>query len=259
MLRQYLVAIYQWFSMAFIRMLAVWCIARLLTMAWTRWAKMESRHRLFTSPRREALLSLLVMTAILPLLFIANMVIERTADASLMLRFLLQVLAQVFVAGPAILALMLRRQGADTAGLSGHDLPKVLGLGACLAIVTVLLFALIPMPDAYSSPQGQAFTLQPGLYLVSVLAVSALGHEFAYRGYLQTRLMAWVGEGKGLLLSSLVYALWHLPRFLGMYNWLTILVQAIGLFTLGLVLGEIRRRSGSIIRPHSSTPRATAR
>ena len=47
--------------------------------------------------------------------------------------------------------------------------------------------------------------------------------------------------------AALVYALFHLPRFLGLYNRLTILVQMIGLFVLGLALGEIRRRCGSII------------
>ncbi len=247
MLRQYLVAIYQWFSTAFIKMLAVWCVVCLLTIVWTCWAKMESRHLHFPSPRREAMLSLLVMVAVLPLLFIANTFIERTGDASLMLRFLVQILAQVFIASPAIVALMARRQGAVTVGLSGHDLPKVLGLGACLSMVTVLLFALIRVPSGSSSAQGGPLTLQRCLYLVAAFTVSAFGHEFVYRGYLQTRLMAWGGEGKGLLLSSLVYTLWHLPRFLGLYNWLTILVQSIGLFALGLVLGEIRRRSGSII------------
>ena len=247
MLQQYLVAIYQWFSTAFIKVLAVWCVACLLTIVWTRWAKMRSRHTHFTSPGREAMLSLLVMVAILPLLFIANTVIERTEDASLIVRFLVQTLAQVLIASPAMVTLMVRRQGAVTVGLSGHDLPKLFWLGACLSMVTVLLFAVIPMPGGPSSVQDEPLTVQRCLYLVAVFAVSALGHEFIYRGYLQTRLMAWGGEVKGLLVSSLVYALWHLPRFLGVYNRLTILVQIIGLFVLGLVLGEIRRRSGSII------------
>jgi membrane protease YdiL (CAAX protease family) len=60
-------------------------------------------------------------------------------------------------------------------------------------------------------------------------------------------LAAWSGERGGSILSSLIYTLWHLPRFLGVFNWLTILVQTFGLFVLGLVLGEIRRRTGSII------------
>jgi membrane protease YdiL (CAAX protease family) len=247
MLQQALVAIYQWFTTAFVRVLVVWCVACLLTIIWTRRAQIGPRQDHFTSPGREATLSLLVMAAILPLLFVGNMVIERASDASLFVRFLVQILAQVLVASPAVVALMVRRQGAVTVGLSGQNLPKLFGLGVCLSVVTVLLFTAIPAPGGSSRVQDEPLTVQRGIYLVAVFAVSALGHEFIYRGYLQTRLMAWAGEVTGLLLSALVYALFHLPRFLGVYNALTILVQMIGLFVLGLVLGEIRRRSGSII------------
>ena len=142
---------------------------------------------------------------------------------------------------------MLHRQGTATVALSSQSLPKLFGLGVCLSVVTALLFAVIPVPSGSSSIQDEPLTVQRGIYLVAVFAVSALGNEFIYRGYLQTRLMAWAGEVTGLLLSALIYALFHLPRFLGLYNGLTILVQMIGLFVLGVVPGETRRRTRSII------------
>jgi membrane protease YdiL (CAAX protease family) len=247
MVQQHLAAIYQWFITAFVKTLAVWGVAWLLTIVWTRRTKMAPCRVSFTRPGREAVLSLLVLVAILPLLFLANAVIDRARDASFIAAFLVQTLSQALIASPAVVTLLIRRQGFATAGLSKQHLARQLLLGLCLAVMTVLLFAVIRIPGGNSSMQDEPLTVQRCIYLVAVYAVSALGHEFVYRGYLQTRLMAWGGETTGLLLSSLVYAVWHLPGFLGMYNLLTILVQLIGLFALGLVLGEVRRRSGSII------------
>jgi hypothetical protein len=48
--------------------------------------------------------------------------------------------------------------------------------------------------------------------------------------------------------SVMIYALWHLPRFLRIaYNGITMLVQFMALFVLGLALGIIRHRTKSII------------
>jgi membrane protease YdiL (CAAX protease family) len=247
MLQQYLVAIYQWLSTVFVKVLAVWCVAYVVTIIWARLTKMQSDKTSFASPRREAVLSLLVMVVVLPLLFITNSIIDRAGDAPYITKLLVQLLAQVLMCSPAIVALIVRRQGAATVGLSRHNLPKLFLLGVCLSIVTALLFAIMPFPDGKTPAQDEPLTIQRCLYLITVFAVSALGHEFVYRGYLQTRLQAWGGEFKGLLISSLVYSVWHLPRFLGTYNWLTMFVQMVALFVFGLILGKIRQRTGSII------------
>ena len=252
MLQQYLAAIYQWFSTAFIRVLAVWCVAYVLTIAWARLTKTdsESNNVGFTRPRREATLGLLVMAVIFPLLFLINSLIDHANDAndaSLIAKLLVQAAAQILMCSPAVFALIIRRQGPATVGLARRNLFQLLLLGACLSIVTVLLFANIPIPGENPPAQDEPLTVERCVFLISTMTVSAFAHEFVYRGYLQTRLAAWSGEFRGLLLSSLVYTFWHLPRFLGVFNWLTILVQIYGLFVLGLVLGGIRRRTGSIV------------
>jgi membrane protease YdiL (CAAX protease family) len=248
-LRQYLAALYQWFSTAFIKILVVWCVAYVLTIVSVRLFKTDSEpsNAEFMRPRREATISLLVMAVVFPLLFPINLLIDRASDASLIERLLVQVAAQLLMCSPAIFALVIRRQGPETVGLARRNLPQLLLLGACLATVTALLFAVMPIPGENPPAQDKPLTMERCAFVISTMAVSALAHEFVYRGYLQTRLTAWGGELGGLLLSSLVYTLWHLPRFLGVFNWLTILVQTFSLFVLGLVLGEIRRRTGSII------------
>jgi membrane protease YdiL (CAAX protease family) len=187
------------------------------------------------------------VAVIFPLLFLINALIDRASDAPLVTKLLVQIAAQVLMCSPAIVALIIRRQNAATVGLTRRNLPQLLLLGTCLSIVTVLLFAIVPIPGPDPPAQDTPLTAGRCMYIILTMAVSAFAHEFVYRGYLQTRLAAWGGESRGLLFSALVYTFWHLPRFLGMFNWLTILVQILGLFALGLALGEIRRRTGSIV------------
>jgi membrane protease YdiL (CAAX protease family) len=251
LLQPYLAAIYGWFTTAFIRLLAVWGVACVLTIVWARLARMGPASNGpgfgFTQPRREATFSLLVVALIFPLLFLINALVDRTGDAPLVTKLLVQIAAQVLMCNPVIIALIIRRQNAATVGLARRNLPQLLLLGACLSIVTVLLFAILPIPGPNPPAQDKPLTAERCVFIVLTMAVSALAHEFVYRGYLQTRLAAWGGESRGLLFSALVYTFWHLPRFLGVFNWLTILVQSLGLFVLGLVLGEIRQRTGSIV------------
>jgi membrane protease YdiL (CAAX protease family) len=251
LLQQYLAAIYGWFTTAFIKMLAVWGVTCVLTVVWARLARADPASSdpgfRFTRPRREATISLLVMAVIFPLLFLINSLIDHASDVPLATKLLVQIAAQVLMCSPVIFALIIRRQNAATVALARRNLPQLLLLGVCLSIVTVLLFAIVPIPGPDPPAQNAPLTAGRCAYIIVTMAISAFAHEFVYRGYLQTRLTAWGGEFRGLLFSALVYTFWHLPRFLGMFNWLTILVQTLGLFALGLALGEIRRRTGSIV------------
>jgi membrane protease YdiL (CAAX protease family) len=249
--KQCLAAIYGWFTTAFIRMLAVWGAACALTIVWARLTKAGPASSgpafRFTRPGREATFSLLVVALILSLLFPLNTLVDRAGDAPLVTKLLVQIVVQVLMCSPVIFALIIRRQNAATVALARRNLPQLLLLGVCLSIVTVLLFAILPIPGPNPPAQDTPLTAGRCAYIILTMAISAFAHEFVYRGYLQTRLAAWGGESRGLLFSALVYTFWHLPRFLGMFNWLTILVQILGLFALGLALGEIRRRTGSIV------------
>ncbi len=97
---------------------------------------------------------------------------------------------------------------------------------------------------------GRTFTLRfdPGVLesFVSLTLVIAIAEEIFFRGYLQGRLTAWLGEGraffgvdKAIVVTSAVFALAH---FVGEYNFLRL-----GPFFPSLVFGLLRRRSGSVL------------
>jgi len=248
MLRQYLAVIWQWMSTAFVKILAVWSVVTLLAIVWVRLKRIHPDDAHLASPKREAILSLLVMIALLPLLFALNPLIDAVDDTRLLVKLLVASGCQLLMCIPIIVVMVIRRQRLETVGVSGKNLQTLLTLGVVLATTTATLFAAISALDKNTTPtQTEPLTTQRCLYLIAISCVSAIAHEFIYRGYLQTRLSAWGGSVKGLLASSLIYSLWHLPRFLGTYNWITMLVQCVALFVFGLALGEVRRRTGSII------------
>lgn len=247
MLKQYLLIIWQWMSTVFIKMLVVWCVATLLSVLWTRSKKTRGKDVVFASPKREGILSLFVMLGILALLFTLQL-LQLPEDASLLTRGLLLTGTSLLMCLPIVVIAKIRQQGAETVGLPRESLPAALTLGVVLALVTIALFATITLLGKGTLAPKSPVPLQRLLYLIATFTISAFAHEFIYRGYLQTRLVAWGGNVKGLLASALIYALWHWPKFIQAgFNGMTMAVQFIALFALGLALGIIYHRSRSII------------
>jgi membrane protease YdiL (CAAX protease family) len=83
-------------------------------------------------------------------------------------------------------------------------------------------------------------------------AIAAFGEELGWRGYLLPKLLP-LGETKALVLSGLIWGLWHAPLVLliGFGNYPNRLLGAV-LFTLvitclGIYFGYLRTKSGSTI------------
>ena len=82
-------------------------------------------------------------------------------------------------------------------------------------------------------------------------SIPAFGEEFGWRGYLLPRLMPF-GQSKALVLSGLIWGLWHAPLILmgyryGQYRILGIIFFTVLLIFLGMYIGYLRLKSGSSI------------
>ncbi|WP_182869181.1 type II CAAX endopeptidase family protein [Stieleria mannarensis] len=80
---------------------------------------------------------------------------------------------------------------------------------------------------------GESGFLIPLALLIG--ATPAFCEEFLFRGYVQTRLNRRIGPALGILLSSALFAVFHMD-----------LIHIIAVFPLGLYLGVIAWRSGSL-------------
>lgn len=104
---------------------------------------------------------------------------------------------------------------------------------------------------------GLPFAARAGDVLLSILyfyLFVALGEELLFRGYVQTRLNAVFGYsfvwldirwGWGLVMSALLFGLWHLGWPMGAPAWPQVLWTAFA----GLLFGAVREKSASVIAP----------
>jgi membrane protease YdiL (CAAX protease family) len=154
-----------------------------------------------------------------------------------------QVLFSAAMIAPIALGLFARRQPLLSIGLSKPGLRAGLQVGAALFILVIFL-------------QGKIFAIINGLtqgaYLTLIVAfVAAIGEEAVFRGYIQPRFTAWIGDRWGWLAAVLLYvAWWALPTIASYSGDSTSLVVGILYrLTLGLLLGWIMRKTGSLAAP----------
>jgi membrane protease YdiL (CAAX protease family) len=98
--------------------------------------------------------------------------------------------------------------------------------------------------------RGLALKAAFGLLIVSIFA---LGEEIGWRGYMQQRLVRRYGVLKGIRLSAAVWALWHVPYAISGLHSITgvplyalLVIMPVGHVGLGLFLGWLYQRTGSI-------------
>jgi membrane protease YdiL (CAAX protease family) len=82
-------------------------------------------------------------------------------------------------------------------------------------------------------------------------SVVGFSEEFAFRGYLQTRLCAWLGRWQGWLLASVLMALIHIPQRVWMlgFDASTAFLSSAYLIPISLIMGFVMLRTENIVAP----------
>jgi len=150
--------------------------------------------------------------------------------------------------GPAVLVMRRRRESWASVGVSAHDLGRSLIVG----ILPIVFSALV---NGRSSERGFG-VLAAGLtagHFWGLLryATVGFGEEFAFRGYLQTRLVAWLGRWQGWVVASLLMALGHVVQRITMVGLspLDAALSSLSLMPLSLLLGYVMLRTGNVVAP----------
>jgi membrane protease YdiL (CAAX protease family) len=154
----------------------------------------------------------------------------------------LVVLAVYFL--PAGIFMFRAREPLGSAGITRVNLWAALLIGAALAVLTF-----------YFQPGGLLAKLEGieprhGIALVFYAGVG-FGEEFLFRGYLQNRLVAWLGKWQGWVSASVTMALVHLPhRFLIEGQSLgDSFIASCGLIPVSLLMGFIMLCVRNVVAP----------
>lgn len=138
--------------------------------------------------------------------------------------------------------LLVRRQPIRSAGWNPANLRMGLLVGLTLAILTI--FLRNRFNTIVSGLPAEQFT-----QLLFWLGICLL-EESIFRGYMQPRLSAWLGDLPGWILAAALFALWRLPLWLSGGQPLLAALPDLGLaFAQGLLLGFIQRKTGSVLAP----------
>lgn len=166
-----------------------------------------------------------------------------------------------------------RRTGLTSGGSKGRTFglvaaawlgtPVVVGLAialsAALGLLTLdldglsLFRAQLEAAGAGRVPAGTLAVVQiaAAVFLAPLVnAIPALGEEWGWRGWLLPRLMP-LGTGKALLVSGLIWGVWHAPLTLLGYNYPALGAGAMPMFVgfcvvYGVVIGWLRLASHSV-------------
>jgi len=157
-----------------------------------------------------------------------------------------QFLVGVIAWGPALVVMRRRRESLASAGVSRDNIGRSLVVSVALVAVPVAWRLVAPRLGA-AMP---AFDARDFWALIKYVIVG-FGEEFAFRGYLQTRLVDWLGKSPGWVLASVLMAMGHVGHrvvVLGMTG-TEALADSAAIIPVSLFLGFVMLRTRSIVAP----------
>ncbi len=201
------------------------------------------------NPRRSAicaLVSVALSMLFITLIMVANSGNHQHAVAQSEVReFNLE--SQVFLLIvyflPMGVMLRLNREGVGSTGLTTRSLWKTVVVGLFLAATALSLGK--GGIAALTNVKGQLPVML--LYFGTI----GFGEELLFRGYLQTRMIAWLGQARGWVAASAVMALAHIPSRAiaeGM-DLPQAVTSSAGLMLISMLCGFVMLRTGSVVAP----------
>jgi membrane protease YdiL (CAAX protease family) len=157
-----------------------------------------------------------------------------------------QLLVCIIAFGPALVVIRRRREPLASAGVSRDNLGRSLVVSIPLVAMPVAWRLVAPRLGAATPPFDAA-----DFWALMKFVIVGFGEEFAYRGYLQTRLVDWLGQSPGWILASVLMAMAHVGHrvvVLGMTG-TEALASSAALIPISLFLGFVMLRTRSIVAP----------
>ncbi|HNR03055.1 MAG TPA: CPBP family intramembrane metalloprotease [Anaerolineaceae bacterium] len=200
----------------------------------------------FRFPRREATFALTLFALIFFFAFqvYSNKILDflktaagAFAGGDIALRMLIAVISLL----PVIILLAARGQPLKSTGWSKENTRASLMLGLLLVVLTIFL-------------RGKFTTLLKGITpeqgsLLLVLLILCLAEETIFRGYIQLRLMSFIGTTWGWLVTAILYLLWQLPGRAWISQIATAWPEILITLVQALLLGWIMRKTYHVAAP----------
>jgi membrane protease YdiL (CAAX protease family) len=224
----------------------------LITWLVTRFYRPKRLEAKFGVPRKEALLAIGYSFVAFLVLAVVFFFWAQSTGGTLNLSeeyTIIRVLCEWIIYGalsfvPIIVILRIRRQKAETVGVARSNLRLSIVVGL---VFSALWLSVNTTPERFLS---RVFTYNTFYALMYYLPVG-FGEELLFRGFLQLRCSAWLGEIKGLAVASVIMAFAHLPQriFVTGANSLQAVISAMFLIPVSLLMGFLMLRTQNVLGP----------
>lgn len=210
----------------------------------------KSRNYNILNVKRSAILSLLIVVINLFFIIFQLLILQKyLLNSSKTLIIIFQSIGYFIRLSLVLLTIIFTKEGLYSIGITKKNIGSSIIIGIFLGIIFFIII-------------GKIFLVQKNMQPISIeslvnftsIFIDAFVEEIIYRGYLQTRLIKYLGSIKGWLITSIIFMLFHLPNriILSGVNYDSLLLNLFMLFIMGLLLGYIQMKiknvlAGSII------------
>jgi membrane protease YdiL (CAAX protease family) len=154
---------------------------------------------------------------------------------------LVQILIAAASLAPMLVALRATRDGPRSVGLTRANLGRSVAIGTALAAAWLL--------GSGTLGELRRPRLEHAFVLIAALSVG-FSEEIVSRGYMQSRLIAWIGTSRGIILAAAIFALLHLPqRVLTGVGGVELLQQVGAVALLGAAFGVLQASTRNVALP----------
>lgn len=157
-------------------------------------------------------------------------------------------LSYLFILSPSLVIIKIRKENLRTVGISKLNVRNAILVGLITSVVA--LICLIPFADKEFSYYISKVNINLFWGFI-YYAVVGFGEEFLFRGYLQSRLIAWIGSLEGWIIASIIMALIHVPQRIAMHGMFNTeaLLSSIALIPVSLLHGYIMMKTKNLVAP----------
>lgn len=227
-----------------------------LMMLLMRLLRFRARSYAIASPRASALWALCAIGA--SLMLVMGLLLINSGDANVEGRdtnsnprgsagdVLGQILVSLITVAPVLIIMKSRREAPESSGVSISNLGRSVVLSAFLVAAMVGWCLLV-----WRGLDMATLLRTSGMRALLQYTIVGFTEEFAYRGYLQSRLMAWLGGYSGWALASVIMAMGHaIHRTVALrMSAGDALISSASLIPISMFLGFVMMQTRNIVVP----------
>lgn len=195
--------------------------------------------------KQSAILSLIIITIILIslpiyLLFVKKYFMNVSAEE----KFFIQSLAYVLQLSIVLVIVIITKEGIYSIGITKNNIFKSAITGILLGVIFFIL-----VTNTFMTKKIMNIISIESLNTFITFSIVGFVEEVVFRGYLQNRLISWLGTTKGYLITAVIFGLSHLPNrlILGGMNLNSALLNCVPLMVTSLLFGYIMVKTKNVV------------